>query len=225
MRGLLEANDTGKIYALNEAIDVIKKSSGVSTKIDETVSIALHLDIDVKKSDQTVRGVATLPAGTGRSVIVGVVASGAYATAAQEAGADIVGYEDFIEEIAGGKINFDVLIATPDSMRLLAKVGKVLGSKGLMPNPKTNTVTNDVADAVRNAKTGQVQFRADKSGIVHAPVGKVSFSADNLKGNIETLIATIRRLKPQTSKGTYLKRLWVSSTMGLGYQVDLSGYR
>ena len=208
---------------LDEALAVIANGSGV--KFNESVDVAIQLGVDTKKSDQSVRGAAILPAGSGKTVRVAVAATDVAADSATAAGADKVGFEDLIEEIKGGVMDFDVLIATPDVMRQLAAVGKILGPRGLMPNPKTGTVTADVATAVKNAKAGQVRYRADKSGIVHAAVGKASFSAADIKKNIESLIGALKRAKPASSKGVYLRHMSVSCTMGRSVVVDISSYR
>lgn len=208
---------------LDQALEAVAGGSGV--KFDETVEVAIQLGIDPKKSDQAVRGAAALPAGSGKTMRVAVAASGAAADAAKAAGADKVGFEDLVEEILGGKTDFDVLIATPDAMRKLATAGRVLGPRGLMPNPKTGTVSADPAQAVQNAKAGQARFRADKAGIVHAAVGKASFKPEDLKRNIESLIAAVKRVKPASAKGVYLRRMSVSATMGRAASVDISSYR
>lgn len=210
-------------YSAIDAIDNLKKVSKV--KFTESVDVAVMLGIDPKKSDQVVRGASMLPHGTGRSVRVAVFAQGAQADKAKEAGAEIVGFEDLAEEIkrkdnAGEKFDFDVLIATPDAMRLIGQIGRILGPRGLMPNPKVGTVTPDVAKAVTNAKSGQVAFRADKSGIVHCTIGKITFDTQSLKENLERLVADLRKAKPATSKGVYLKKITLSSTMGPGLTVD-----
>ena len=208
---------------LDEAVAAVVGGSGV--KFDETIDVAVRLGIDPKKSDQAVRGAVVLPAGTGKTVRVAVVADESGAQAALDAGADKAGLEDLIEEIKGGKTDFDVLIATPAAMRLLAPVGKILGPRGLMPNPKTGTVNADTAIAVKNAKAGQVRYRADKGGIVHAPVGKASFAPADLKRNIESLLDSIKRAKPASSKGVYLRQLSLSATMGVAVAVDIATYR
>lgn len=209
--------------SLAEALAAVAGGSGV--KFDETVEVAVQLGVDTKKSDQAVRGAVVLPAGTGKTVKVGVVASGAAAEAATDAGADKVGFDEFIEDIKKGVMDFDVLIATPEAMRKLAAVGKILGPRGLMPNPKTGTVTADPAVAVKNAKAGQVRYRADKSGIVHAAVGKASFTPEDLKKNVESLLDSLKRAKPASSKGIYLRQLAVSSTMGRAVIADIASYR
>lgn len=210
----------GKVYTLTEAIEALKKAPPV--KFVESVEVAVNLGVDPRKSEQIVRGAMVLPHGTGRTVRVAVLTQGAHAETAKTAGADIVGFEDLTETIKGGTIEFDILIATPDAMRLVGQLGQILGPRGLMPNPKVGTVTTDVAGAVRNAKGGQIQFRTDKNGIIHCPVGKVNFDTQKLKENIEALIKDLKRLKPSSSKGVYVKRLTVSTTMGPGLLVDMS---
>jgi len=212
--------DNEKAYAITDAIELIKSCSKV--KFDETFEVAVKLGIDAKKSDQVVRGATVLPHGTGKSVRVAVFAEGASADEAKAAGADIVGYEDLAETIKKGEINFDLVVASPDAMRLVGQLGQILGPKGMMPNPKVGTVTKDVAAAVKNAKTGQVQFRVEKSGIIHAGVGKLSFDSSALVDNVKALIEEIKRLKPSASKGIYFKKITVSSTMGPGITVDMS---
>lgn len=209
---------------LDEALAFVAGGSGA--KFDESIDAAVQLGIDARKSDQAVRGSVLLPAGTGKTVRVAVVAQAeADRAAATEAGADIAGFEELIAEIGGGAINFDVLLATPDSMRHLAAAAKVLGPRGLMPNPKSKTVTKDIAAAVRDAKAGQVRYRADKAGIVHASIGRASFAADALRQNLESLLQSLKKAKPSSSKGVYLRRLSLSATMGRGVQVDISPYR
>ena len=213
-----------KTLPMDDALAMLVGGSGV--KFDETVEVALHLGVDPKKSDQAVRGACVLPAGTGKTVRVAVVTSTEEGKqAALAAGAEKVGFEDLIEEIKEGKTDFDTLIATPSVMRQLAAVGKILGPRQLMPNPKDGTVTDDLAVAVQKAISGQVRFRAEKSGIVHAPVGKTSFSTADLKRNIESFIDSLKRAKPATSKGLYLRRLSLSTSMGLSLRVDMSSYR
>lgn len=211
-------------YAVNDALSLLKKLSKV--KFVESVDVAFCLGIDPKKSDQVVRGASLLPNGTGRDVRVAVFAQGAHAQAAKDAGAEFVGFEDLADEIKqkadSGKLDFDVLIATPDAMRLVGQLGRVLGPRGLMPNPKVGTVTMDVAKAVTNAKAGQVSFRSDKGGIVHCTIGKVNFEVNALKENLEKLIADVRKVKPSTSKGVYLRKIILSSTMGPGLVIDPS---
>jgi len=208
---LLEKVDSKKIYNLSEAIDTIKTLS--SAKFDETVEIALKLNVDPRHADQMVRGSVVLPAGTGKTVRVAVIAKDAKADEAKAAGADIVGSDDLVDDIAKGIMNFDVLIATPNLMGLVGRVGRILGPKGLMPNPKTGTVTMDVAQAVNNAKSGQVNFRVDKQGNIHAGLGKVSFSKDKLNDNISTFIKAINKQKPAAAKGRYIKNAALSLTM------------
>ena len=213
--------DRNKIYALAEAISLIKETA--TAKFDESVDVAINLGIDARKSDQAVRGSVVLPEGTGKVVRVAVFAQGDKAKEAQDAGADIVGFEDLAERIKAGELNFDVAIATPDAMRIVGQLGQILGPRGLMPNPKVGTVTPDVVTAVKNAKAGQVQFRADKAGIVHCTIGRASFGVDALKNNIMALIDALNKAKPSTSKGVYLKRVTLSSTMGVGVRVDHAG--
>ncbi|TQR31875.1 50S ribosomal protein L1 [Campylobacter sp. MIT 99-7217] len=211
LKELSQKVDKNKEYALNEAIDTIKGLA--SAKFDETVEIALKLNVDPRHADQMVRGSVVLPAGTGKKVRVAVIAKDAKADEAQAAGADIVGSDDLVEEIQKGNMNFDVLIATPNLMGLVGKVGRILGPKGLMPNPKTGTVTMDVAQAVNNAKSGQVNFRVDKQGNIHAGLGKVSFSKEQLNNNIQTFVKAINKHKPATAKGRYIKTAALSLTM------------
>lgn len=210
-----------QIYPLAEALALVKETA--VAKFDESIDIAINLGIDVRKSDQVVRGSVVLPAGTGKAVRVAVFAQGDKAREALEAGADIVGFEDLAEQIKGGEINFDLAIASPDAMRVVGQLGQILGPRGLMPNPKVGTVTPDVASAVRNAKAGQVQFRADKAGIVHCTVGRASFDVDALKENIVALVDALNKSKPAASKGVYLRKMAVSSTMGIGVRVDHAG--
>ena len=214
--------EPGKVYTLEEAVALLSEVSTV--KFKEAVEVSINLGVDPRKSDQVVRGATVLPNGTGRDVRVAVFAQGAAADAAKEAGADIVGMEDLAEDVKKGNMNFDVVVAAPDAMRVVGQLGQILGPRGLMPNPKVGTVTPDVATAVKNAKAGQVRFRTDKNGIIHASIGKVDFSADALKGNLEALVNDLKRLKPSTSKGIYLKKLTLSSTMGPGLTVDHSAY-
>lgn len=208
----------GKVYGFDEAVTLLKDVSAV--KFVESVDVAINLGVDPRKSDQTVRGATVLPHGTGKSVRVAVFAQGANADAAREAGADIVGMEDLAAQVKAGQLNFDVVIAAPDAMRVVGQLGQILGPRGLMPNPKVGTVTPDVAGAVRNAKAGQVRFRTDKKGIVHSTIGKISFEPNALKENLEALLADVRKLKPATSKGVYLKKISLSSTMGPGLPID-----
>lgn len=213
--------DNNKSYQLEEALAIIKDTA--TAKFDESIDIAINLGIDAKKSDQAVRGSVVLPSGTGRTVRVAVFAQGEKAKEAIDAGADIVGFEDLAEKIKAGNIDFDLVIASIDAMRIVGQLGQILGPRGLMPNPKVGTVTADVAGAVRNAKAGQVQYRADKSGIVHCTVGRASFDIENLKKNIIALIDAVNKSKPTTAKGVYLKKMTLSSTMGIGVRVEQVG--
>ncbi len=213
---LVERN---KPYPALDAMKLMKQAA--TAKFDESVDVAVNLGIDAKKSDQTVRGSVVLPAGTGKKVRVAVFAQGEKASAAKAAGADIVGMEDLAEQIKAGKIEFDVLIASPDTMRIVGQLGQILGPRGLMPNPKVGTVTPDVATAVKNAKAGQVQYRADKAGIVQCTIGLASFAPEALCENLKALLEALNRAKPATSKGIYLQKLSVSSTMGPGIRVDI----
>ena len=209
----------GKAYAIDEALKILKDNS--KTKFVESIDVAVRLGIDAKKSDQVVRGSTVLPAGTGKSVRVAVfVPAGEKAEAAKAAGADIVGMEDLAEKMTGGDLNYDVVIATPDSMRVVGKLGQVLGPRGLMPNPKVGTVTPDVVAAVKNAKAGQVRYRNDKAGIVHASIGKADFELDALKQNLTALLHDLVKAKPAAAKGQFLQKISLSSTMGLGVTVD-----
>jgi large subunit ribosomal protein L1 len=210
--------DTTKAYAVMDAMQLVKQTA--TAKFDESVDVAVNLGIDAKKSDQTVRGSVVLPAGTGKKVRVAVFAQGDKAKAATDAGAELVGYEDLAESIKAGKLDFDVVIASPDTMRVVGGLGQILGPRGLMPNPKVGTVTQDVAGAVKNAKAGQVQFRADKTGIVQCRIGRASFTSEQLRDNLAALVEALNRARPQNTKGVYLKKLSVSSTMGLGVKVD-----
>lgn len=217
-KAIAEKVDPDNFYPLNEAFSLIKETA--SAKFDEGVDVAINLGIDARKSDQAVRGATVLPKGTGKSVRVAVFAEGDKAEAAKAAGADIVGLEDLAEQVKKGEIDFDVVIASPDTMRVVGQLGQILGPKGLMPNPKTGTVSPDVAKAVENAKAGQVQFRIDKAGIVHCTIGKASFSAEDLLTNFEALLGALNKAKPATAKGQYFKRVSVSTTMGPGVRVD-----
>jgi large subunit ribosomal protein L1 len=210
--------DTTKSYAVMDAMQLVKQTA--TAKFDESVDVAVNLGIDAKKSDQTVRGSVVLPAGTGKKVRVAVFAQGDKAKAATEAGAELVGYEDLAESIKAGKLDFDVVIASPDTMRVVGGLGQILGPRGLMPNPKVGTVTQDVAAAVKNAKAGQVQFRADKTGIVQCRIGRASFTPEQLRDNLAALVEALNRARPQSTKGVYLRKLSVSSTMGVGVKVD-----
>jgi len=210
--------DRSKVYPLPDALKLIKETA--TAKFDESVDVAINLGIDAKKSDQSVRGSVVLPSGTGKTVRVAVFAQGEKAKEALAAGADIVGFEDLAEQIKAGNMNFDVAIASPDAMRIVGQLGQILGPRGLMPNPKVGTVTPDVAGAVRNAKAGQVQYRADKAGIIQCTIGRASFSVDALKLNMLALVDAVNRAKPATSKGIYLRKISISSTMGIGVRVD-----
>jgi len=210
--------DPNKEYAADEAFALLRELSTV--KFEETIDAAVNLGVDPRKSDQMVRGSTVLPNGTGKSVRVAVFAQGDQAEAAQAAGADIVGFEDLAERVQGGEIDFDVVIATPDAMRVVGKLGQILGPRGLMPNPKVGTVTQDVTQAVNNAKAGQVRYRTDKNGIIHVPIGKVGFDGDALRENLQALLSDLNKAKPSTSKGIYMKRVTVSSTMGPGLKLD-----
>jgi large subunit ribosomal protein L1 len=210
--------DRAKAYAALEAMKLVKETA--TAKFDESVDVAVNLGIDTKKSDQTVRGSVVLPAGTGKKVRVAVFAQGDKAQAAQAAGAELVGMEDLAEKIKGGSLDFDVVIAAPDAMRVVGQLGQILGPRGLMPNPKVGTVTPDVAAAVKNAKGGQVQFRADKTGIVQCTIGRASFTPEQLRDNLGALLDALNKSKPASIKGIFLKKVSVSSTMGLGVKVD-----
>ena len=213
-----EKFDSEKFYALPDALEML--SSVSSSKFNEALDVSINLGVDPRKSDQVVRGATTLPHGTGKEVRVAVFAQGENAEKAQQAGADVVGFDDLGEEIKGGKIDFDVLIATPDAMRIVGQLGKVLGPRGLMPNPKTGTVTTDVEVAVKNSKSGQVQFRTDKAGLIHGRVGQLGFTAEQIKENIQALLVDLKKAKPAAAKGVYLKKLTLSSTMGPGVNID-----
>ncbi len=210
--------DSNKLYPLGAAIGLVKEFA--VAKFDESIDVAVQLGIDAKKSDQVVRGAVVLPNGTGKTKRVAVFAQGAKADEAKAAGADIVGMDDLAADIKAGKMDFDVVIASPDAMRIVGTLGQILGPRGLMPNPKVGTVTPDVATAVKNAKAGQVQFRVDKAGIVHGTIGRRSFDTDKLQGNLAALVDALIKAKPATSKGVYLRKVAVSSTMGVGVRVD-----
>ena len=218
----LSAVDRDRFYGVDEALKLVK--SNATAKFDETVEIALNLGVDPRHADQMVRGVVNLPRGTGKTVRVAVFAKGAKADEAKAAGADVVGAEDLMESVQGGQIDFDRVIATPDMMGVVGRLGKVLGPKGLMPNPKLGTVTMDVAKAVTDAKSGQVEFRVEKAGIVHAGVGKASFTEEQLTANVRALIEALNRAKPSGAKGTYIKKISLSSTMGPGIKVDAGSF-
>jgi len=210
--------DRMKLYPVVEALGLIKETC--NAKFDESVDVAIGLGVDARKSDQMVRGSVVLPRGTGKSVRVAVFAQGAAAEAAKAAGADVVGFEDLAEEVKGGRMDFDVVVAAPDAMRVVGALGQILGPRGLMPNPKVGTVTPNVAEAVKNAKAGQVQFRIDKGGIVHGTIGRASFEVEALKENLLALVDALQKAKPASSKGVYLRKIAVSSTMGAGVKVD-----
>lgn len=219
-KAILESVVAGKVYGFVEAISLLK--SLPTAKFIESVDVAVNLGIDARKSDQSVRGATVLPNGTGKTVRVAVFTQGPNAKAATDAGADLVGMEDLAESIKAGNMDFDVVIASPDAMAVVGRLGQVLGPRGLMPNPKVGTVTTDVATAVKNAKGGQVRFRADKNGIIHCTIGKINFEPQALEGNFVALLADLKKAKPSNSKGVYLKRATVSTTMGPGLIVDLS---
>lgn len=216
----LDRIEPGKAYAADEALQLVKELA--SAKFAESIDAAVNLGVDPKKSDQVVRGSTVLPNGTGKKVRVAVFAQGANAQAATEAGADIVGMDDLAESIRGGDLNFDVVIASPDAMRVVGKLGQILGPRGLMPNPKVGTVAPDVAAAVRNAKAGQVRYRTDRAGIVHCQIGNVGFEVGALRENLAALLADLQKAKPASAKGVYLRRVTVSSTMGPGVLIDQS---
>jgi len=219
-KALVEKFDRAKNYDAAEALALVK--AGATAKFDESVDAAVNLGIDPKKSDQAVRGSVVLPAGTGKKVRVAVFAQGDKAQAAKDAGADIVGMEDLAERVKAGNIDFDVVVAAPEAMRVVGQLGQILGPRGLMPNPKVGTVSPDVAGAVKNARAGQVQFRADKAGIVQCTIGRASFSSEQLRENLAALVDALNRAKPAGAKGVYMRKLSVSSTMGLGVKVDLT---
>ncbi|WP_417598844.1 50S ribosomal protein L1 [Oceanospirillum sp.] len=212
--------DAEKAYTVSEAIALLSELSTV--KFNESVEVAVNLGVDPRKSDQVVRSATVMPNGTGKDVRVAVFTQGANVDAAKEAGADVVGMDELAAEMKGGDLNYDVVIASPDAMRVVGQLGQLLGPRGLMPNPKVGTVTPDVANAVKNAKSGQVRYRTDKNGIIHAGIGKVDFTADAIKGNLEALVADLKKLKPSASKGVYLKKITLSSTMGPGLTIDIS---
>jgi len=218
VRAFKEKVDPQKAYPLDVAVNLLKEFATV--KFNETVEVAVNLGIDARKSDQAVRGATTLPFGTGSVVRVAVFTQGEAAEKAKAAGADLVGMEDLAEQIKGGLLDFDVVIASPDAMRVVGQLGQVLGPRGLMPNPKTGTVTPDVVTAVNNAKAGQVRYRTDKNGIIHGGIGKINFELDAIKGNLEALLADLKKAKPASSKGIYLKKISLSTTMGPGITID-----
>lgn len=216
---IAEKVEAGKAYSVEEAVSVLSELSS-QVKFKESIDISVNLGVDARKSDQAVRGSTVLPNGTGKSVRVAVFTQGENAEKAKEAGADVVGMDDLAEEVKKGNMDFDVVVASPDAMRVVGQLGQILGPRGLMPNPKVGTVTPDVATAVKNAKAGQVRYRTDKNGIIHAIVGNVEFSADAIKQNVEALLADLKKAKPASAKGVYLKKVTLSSTMGPGLVID-----
>ncbi|KTF13186.1 50S ribosomal protein L1 [Pseudoalteromonas sp. H105] len=218
MRTIREKVEVTKDYEINEAVALLKELA--TAKFVESVDVAVNLGIDARKSDQNVRGATVLPNGTGRDVRVAVFTQGANAEAAKEAGAELVGMEDLADLVKKGEMNFDVVVASPDAMRVVGQLGQILGPRGLMPNPKTGTVTPNVAEAVKNAKAGQVRYRNDKNGIIHTTIGKVDFTAEQLQQNLEALIVALKKAKPSQAKGTYVKKVTISTTMGAGVSVD-----
>ncbi|AGB11214.1 50S ribosomal protein L1 [Vibrio parahaemolyticus] len=218
MRVIREKVDVTKEYEINEAVALLQELA--TAKFVESVDVAVNLGIDARKSDQNVRGATVLPHGTGRDIRVAVFTQGANAEAAKEAGADIVGMEDLAEQVKKGEMNFDVVVASPDAMRVVGQLGTILGPRGLMPNPKVGTVTPNVAEAVKNAKAGQVRYRNDKNGIIHTTIGKANFSAEQIKENLEALLVALKKAKPSSAKGTFLKKVSISTTMGAGVAVD-----
>ena len=218
LKALMEKVDRDKVYPVLDGLNLVKEPA--KAKFDESVDAAINLGIDAKKSDQAVRGALVLPNGTGKVTRVAVFAQGEAAEAAKKAGADIVGFEDLAEQVKKGVMDFDVVIATPDAMRIVGTLGQVLGPRGLMPNPKVGTVTPDTEKAVKNAKAGQVQYRTDKSGIIHCTIGRASFSPDQLQGNLAALVDEISKAKPKDVKGIFIKKLSVSSSMGVGVRID-----
>jgi large subunit ribosomal protein L1 len=221
VRALRAKVDRSKVYQVVEALALVKECA--TAKFDESIDVAVNLGVDARKSDQVVRGSVVLPAGTGKTVRVAVFAQGDKAEAARAAGADIVGFDDLAAEVKGGKLDFDRVIATPDAMRVVGQLGQILGPRGLMPNPKVGTVTMDVATAVKNAKAGQVQYRTDKGGLVHATIGRASFGVDALEQNFRALVDALVKARPAAAKGVYLRRIALSSTMGAGVKVDTAG--
>ncbi len=219
-RVIREQVSAGKLYPIGDALNLLRDVA--SAKFAEAVDVAVNLGVDPRKSDQVVRGATVLPNGTGKTVRVAVFAQGANADVAREAGADVVGFEDLAEQVKGGQLDFDVVIATPDAMRVVGQLGRILGPRGLMPNPKTGTVTADVATAVHNARAGQVNFRTDKAGIIHCSIGKVDFEPIKLQENLQALLADLQKAKPSTSKGIYMRKVTVSTTMGPGLAVDMA---
>lgn len=220
MKAVRAKVEAQKLYPVAEALTLIKETA--NAKFNESVDVAIQLGIDPRKSDQAVRGAAVLPEGTGKTVRVAVFAQGDKAEEAKAAGADVVGFDDLAATVKAGQLDFDVVIASPDAMRIVGQLGKILGPRGLMPNPKVGTVTPNVAEAVKNAKAGQVQFRADKAGIIHASIGRASFDAARLETNLKALVEALVKAKPASSKGQYLRKVSVSSTMGIGVRVDVA---
>jgi large subunit ribosomal protein L1 len=217
-KAIREKLEAGKLYGIEEALELLK--SLPAPKFEQSVDVSVNLGVDPRKSDQQVRGSTVMPNGTGKTVRVAVFAQGPNADAAKEAGADIVGFDDLAESIKGGNMDFDVVIASPDAMRVVGQLGQILGPRGLMPNPKVGTVTPDVAGAVKNAKAGQVRYRTDKAGIIHCAIGKTNFDVNKLKENLDALLADLNKAKPSAAKGTYIKKVTLSSTMGPGIAVD-----
>jgi len=217
-RAVFAKVDRNKAYPVSDALTLVKECA--TAKFDESIDVSVNLGIDAKKSDQLVRGSVVLPAGTGKTVRVAVFAQGAKAEDARAAGADVVGFDDLAADVKAGNMNFDIVIATPDAMKVVGALGQILGPRGLMPNPKVGTVTMDVTTAVKNAKAGQVQYRTDKAGIIHCTIGRASFSVDSLKTNLSALIEALQKAKPAASKGVYLRKVSLSSTMGAGVRVD-----
>ncbi|CAH1205608.1 50S ribosomal subunit protein L1 [Candidatus Nitrotoga sp. BS] len=215
---LIAKVDRNKLYAVNEALNLAKETA--KAKFDESIDIAINLGIDARKSDQLVRGAVVLPKGTGKTVRIAVFAQGAKADEAKAAGADVVGFEDLAESIKAGNMNFDVVIASPDAMRIVGQLGQILGPRGLMPNPKVGTVSVDVAGAVRNAKAGQVQYRTDKNGVIQCTIGRASFALEALRENLMALVDALNKARPAAAKGVYLKKMSVSSTMGVGIRIE-----
>ncbi|MGB1189770.1 MAG: 50S ribosomal protein L1 [Pseudomonadales bacterium] len=218
VRAFREKVDPAKIYPVTEAVTILNELSSV--KFKESIDVSINLGVDPRKSDQVVRGATVLPNGTGKTVRVAVFAQGDKAAEASEAGADVVGMDDLAADVKAGNLNFDVVIATPDTMRIVGQLGQILGPRGLMPNPRLGTVTQDVAEAVKNAKAGQVRYRTDKNGIVHGGVGQVGFEPDAIKQNIEALLLDLKKVKPASAKGVYVKKVTLSTTMGAGIAID-----
>ena len=220
MRAIQSKVEFGKVYQVQDALALLKEMP--LAKFRESVDLSVNLGVDPRKSDQAIRGSVVLPKGTGREIRVAVFTGGNNADAATKAGADIVGLEDLAEQVKAGEMNFDIVIATPDAMRVVGQLGQVLGPRGLMPNPKDGTVTTDVATAVKNAKSGQVRYRTEKGGIIHCSIGKIDFSESDLRENLEAILGALRKAKPNSAKGVYFKKVTLSSTMGPGLQVDVS---